>query len=215
AGERRRLPLRRGREPGDGSTNRRALGEGGGVGDQGRLAGKGLTRACRRAFGWLDLGRQLRLEYRDARQRYLEGKLGARRFGDRGVWLTYRGQNTISRIDPATNKVGATIHVGSQPVGVAVSPGAVCVVNAGGPSVSRIDPVTNRVVATIRVGPKLACCSEHFSLTAARGAVWVGVPNENRIVRIDATTNRVTSTMKLPYPPCAFLAADTAALWST
>ena len=135
--------------------------------------------------------------------------------GDGGVWLTYPGQNTISRIDPATNKVRATIHVGSQPVGVAVSPGAVWVVNAGGPSVSRIDPVTNRVVATIRVGPKLACCSEHFSLTAARGAVWVGVPNENRIVRIDATTNRVTSTMKLPYPPCAFLAADTAALWST
>jgi YVTN family beta-propeller protein len=135
--------------------------------------------------------------------------------GDGGVWLAYPGQDMVSRIDPATNKIRATIHVGPQPVGIAVSPGAVWVVNAGGPSISRIDPVTNRVVATIRVGPKLACCSEHFSLTVAHGAVWAGVPNENRIVRIDAGTNRVISTTKLPYAPCAFLAADATALWST
>jgi YVTN family beta-propeller protein len=140
---------------------------------------------------------------------------GAAAAGDGGVWLAYPGQDTVSRIDPATNKIRATIHVGPQPVGIAVSPGAVWVVNAGGPSISRIDPVTERVVATIRVGPKLACCSEHFSLTAAHGAVWVGVPNENRIVRIDVATNRVISTTKLPYPPCAFLAADASALWST
>ena len=88
-------------------------------------------------------------------------------------------------------------------------------VNAGGPSVSRIDPDTNRVVATIRVGPKVACCSEHFSLIAAYGAVWVGIPNENRIVHLDPAANRVVASVKLPYPPCAFLAADSDALWST
>jgi DNA-binding beta-propeller fold protein YncE len=135
--------------------------------------------------------------------------------GDGGVWLSYPLEDKISRIDPATNKVRVTIHVGPQPVAIAVSPGAVWVLNGGGPSISRIDPITNRVVATIHVGPKLACCSEHFSLIAAHGAVWVGVPNQNRIVRIDAETNRVISTMKLPYPPCAFLAADTTAVWST
>ena len=134
--------------------------------------------------------------------------------GDGGVWLSYPLADKVSRIDPATNKVVATIHVGPQPVGIAVSPGAVWVVNGGAPSVSRIDPVTNRIVATIRLGPKLACCSEHFSLMAAHGAVWVGVPNENRIVGIDAGTNSVISTMKLPYPPCAFLAADANAVWS-
>ncbi len=135
--------------------------------------------------------------------------------GDGAVWLSHLSEDTVSRIDPATNKVSATIQVGPQPVGIAVSPGAVWVVNAGGPSVSRIDPDTNRVVATIRVGPKLACCSEHFSLIAAHGAVWVGVPNENGIVHVDPATNRVVATVKLPYPPCAFLAADTTALWST
>jgi hypothetical protein len=61
----------------------------------------------------------------------------------------------VSRIDPATNKVTATIHVGPQPAGIAVSPGAVRVADAGGPSVSRIDPATDRVVKTIRVGPRL------------------------------------------------------------
>jgi virginiamycin B lyase len=135
--------------------------------------------------------------------------------GDGGIWLSYPLEDKVTRIDPATNKVRVTIHVGPEPVGIAVSPGAVWVMNGGGPSIARIDPITNRVVATIRVGPKLACCSEHFSLIAADGSVWVGVPNENRIVRIDAETNRVISTMKLPYPPCAFLAADATAVWST
>jgi YVTN family beta-propeller protein len=134
--------------------------------------------------------------------------------GDGALWLAYPSQNTVLRIDPVTNKVTATIHVGPQPAGIALSPGAVWVANAGGPSVSRIDPSTNRVVATLRVGPKLACCSEHASLIATPGALWVAVPNADRIVRVDPATNRVIEAVKVPYSPCAFLAADKAGLWS-
>jgi virginiamycin B lyase len=133
--------------------------------------------------------------------------------GDGAVWLSYPG-DTVSRIDPATNKLTANIHVGPQPSGIAVSPGAVWVADAGGPSVSRIDPATNRVVATVRVGPRLACCSEHMSLTATANAVWVAVPNANTIVRIDPADDRVVWTLKLPYSPCAFLAADEVGIWS-
>jgi YVTN family beta-propeller protein len=134
--------------------------------------------------------------------------------GDGAVWLAYPSNDVVSRIDPATNKVTARIHVGPQPAGIALSRGAVWVANSGGPSVSRIDPGTNRVVATIRVGPRLACCAEHVSLTMAGGKLWVAVPNANEIVRIDPTTNDVVATLKLPYSPCAFLAADRTSVWS-
>ena len=73
--------------------------------------------------------------------------------GNGAVWVSHSTDNTVSRIDPQTNGVIATIKVGSHPDGIALSPSAVWVANSGDPSVSRIDPATNRVVATIRVGP--------------------------------------------------------------
>ena len=133
--------------------------------------------------------------------------------GDGAVWLTYQWSDSVSRIDAATNKVTASIHVGPQPDGIAISPGAVWVANAGGPSVSRIDPATNRVVATIRVGPKRDCCAEHMSLTVTGGTLWVAVPNGNEIVGIDPTTNGVVVRLRIPYTPCAYLAADRGGVW--
>jgi virginiamycin B lyase len=133
--------------------------------------------------------------------------------GAGGVWISHPAENTVSRIDPRTNRVAATIHVGPQPSAVAVSHGAVWVANVGGPSVSRIDPATNRVVATIRVGPHRACCSEHMGVAAGGGAIWANVPNANTIVRLDPATNRAAGAVKLPFPPCGFLAADRAAVW--
>ena len=52
--------------------------------------------------------------------------------GDGGVWLTYPSTNTVVRIDPATNHVVARIRVGLQPSGIALSPHAVWVADAGG-----------------------------------------------------------------------------------
>jgi YVTN family beta-propeller protein len=134
--------------------------------------------------------------------------------GHGAVWLSHPDEDTVSRIDARTTKVSATIHVGWRPAGVAISPDAVWVANAYVPSVSRIDPATNRVVATIKVGPALVCCADHMGLIAAAGSVWVAVPMGNRIVRIDQATNEVTEIVKLPYSPCAYMAAVESALWS-
>jgi virginiamycin B lyase len=139
---------------------------------------------------------------------------GAAAAGNGALWLSHPGDNTVSRIYSRTNRVTATIPVGPQPDGIAVSSGAIWVANAGGPSVSRIDPDTNRVVATIRVGPARACCSDHMSVTVGGGAVWVAVPNLNTIVRLDPVTNAVIARVKLAYPPCGFMVADEAAVWS-
>lgn len=133
--------------------------------------------------------------------------------GDGAVWLTYPSSDVVLRINPNTNKVTATIPVGAEPAGIATSPGAVWVADLSGPSVSRIDPATNRVVATIRVGPPRTCCAEHMSLTVAGGKLWVAVPNGNEIVGIDPKTNERVETLKLPYSPCAYLAADQGGVW--
>jgi YVTN family beta-propeller protein len=139
--------------------------------------------------------------------------------GDGSVWLTNPATNTVDRIDSQSSKTSATIHVGKHPLGIAVTPRAVWVANAGLstpdiPSLSRIDPATNKVVATIPLGPTSECCSDHMGVSVAGGAVWVVVPQGNVVVRIDPATNEKT-VFKLDYPPCAYLDADTRALWST
>ena len=45
--------------------------------------------------------------------------------GNGAVWVTHLDDDTVSRIDPGTNAVTATIRVGSRPLGIAVSEGAV------------------------------------------------------------------------------------------
>jgi YVTN family beta-propeller protein len=75
----------------------------------------------------------------------------------------------VSRIDPRTNAVVATIPVGADPFGIAVGDGSVWVANRRGFTVSRIDPQTNKVVASIPVG------NRPQGIAAGNGAVWVAV----------------------------------------
>ena len=139
--------------------------------------------------------------------------------GDGSVWLTNPEANTVDRMDPKTSRVSATIHVGSHPMGIAVTPRAVWVANDGlatpdTPSVSRIDPATNKVVGTIPLGPTSVCCAQHMAVIAAGGAVWVVVSQGNEVVRIDPATNG-TTIFRLDYPPCAYLDADEGTVWSS
>jgi YVTN family beta-propeller protein len=76
---------------------------------------------------------------------------------------------TVTRIDPRTNAVTATISVGRYSNSIAVGAGAVWVANRDDGTLSRIDPSTNRVVATIHVG------GQPESVAVGGGAVWVAV----------------------------------------
>jgi YVTN family beta-propeller protein len=76
---------------------------------------------------------------------------------------------TVSRIDPRTNAVAATIAVGRYSDAIAVGAGAVWVANRDDGTLSRIDPKTNSVVATIHVGGRPE------GVAVGAGAVWVTV----------------------------------------
>ena len=69
------------------------------------------------------------------------------------MWQTSTN-NTISVIDTATNTVIATVNVGTDPSGVAVTPDGkkVYVANQDSNNVSVIDTATNTVTASIPVG---------------------------------------------------------------
>jgi DNA-binding beta-propeller fold protein YncE len=114
---------------------------------------------------------------------------------DTAVWV-YNGETgNLLRIDPATNRIVATISVeqgcdvtcGS----VAIGQGAVWVA-AGDPSkVLRIDPQTNQVVATIPL-PQVGGL---IGLFVTPGVVWVTDYEDNAILRIDPATNKMVATL--------------------
>jgi YVTN family beta-propeller protein len=78
------------------------------------------------------------------------------------------GTGTLTRIDPATNSVVATIPIGGNPAGVAVGEGSVWIADPGTRSVVRVDPKKDRVVR-IRVGGRPR------GIAVGDGSVWVSV----------------------------------------
>ena len=89
--------------------------------------------------------------------------------GEGSVWVANSLGNTVSQIEPATNRVVRRIRVGEDPVAVAAGGGAVWVTNYKDGTVSRLDPRQGRVVATIPVGPN----PDHVAV--GDGGVWVTV----------------------------------------
>jgi YVTN family beta-propeller protein len=74
---------------------------------------------------------------------------------DTAIWVSNHLSNTVSRINPRTLKVVATIKVGKKPENAAIADdGTVFVPNLGSNTLSRIDPATNKVVNTLSVGTK-------------------------------------------------------------
>jgi YVTN family beta-propeller protein len=88
--------------------------------------------------------------------------------GEGGVWVL-NGDGTVSRVDPKTNKVAATITVGGETAGgdIAAGAGSVWVSLPGAPIV-RIDPRTNRAVQRFTG-------EGGGAILVAHGSLWVSV----------------------------------------
>jgi virginiamycin B lyase len=141
--------------------------------------------------------------------------------GSGAVWVADTAGGAVTRIDPASNRVSATIRVGSNPIGIAVGANAIWVadqrLSAGGPtaadSLTRIDPATDTVAATIDVdhGPS--------PILFVAGAVWVVDDASGTVSGIDPSTNRATR-IHLDLPAGADVVPAAAALdggwlWAT
>ncbi|HEV2711666.1 MAG TPA: YncE family protein, partial [Gaiellaceae bacterium] len=85
------------------------------------------------------------------------------------VWVANRNSNTVTRLDPQTNQVLASVPVGGMPGWHAVAPDeTIFVPNNSDNTVSRIDPESNSVIQTIRVG------AGPLVVRPAFGDLWLG-----------------------------------------
>jgi hypothetical protein len=148
--------------------------------------------------------------------------------GERALWASNINAGSVSRIDPATNRVVATIPVWptnicgpepstscSSPMGIAFTPGAVWVVLHHEWKVVRIDPATNTVVATISLGSGPPSAGPQ-DLTAANGFVYAGGDGGYgglvSVEQIDPATNAVTPLIAAP-TGCDAKAASGTHVW--
>lgn len=118
------------------------------------------------------------------------------------VYVTNRGNNTVSVINTETNNVVKTIHVGESPYGVAVDRNStkLYVTNMDSDNVSVIDIKTSKVTASIPVGRY-----PHGVAVTPDGG-WVYVTNHNTPIGvvsvINTTINKVTANIPVGKYPC-------------
>ncbi len=139
-------------------------------------------------------------------------------FGGGSLWVAR--SDRVTRIDPAANRVAATVPVGtagSGPAAVASGAGAVWAPVAVPGTLWRVDPDSNRVTARIPLGGPLR---GDISVSATRGAVWVACcgrqSGENEqagtLLRVDPRRQRVVAEIPLAANPTA-VAATPDAVW--
>jgi YVTN family beta-propeller protein len=110
-------------------------------------------------------------------------------YGAGAVWVGNWHDDSVSRIDPATNRVtGSPIPIGFHAGNLAVGAGGVWVTSdyraESAPEdvvVVRIDPRTNQAVETIALG------GHPIDVAVAAGAVWVSVATPGTVLRIAAS----------------------------
>jgi YVTN family beta-propeller protein len=123
--------------------------------------------------------------------------------GANAVWVV--NKTSLSRYDPQTHHVEATIGVGLSPAGLVIGDGAVWVADSAQDTVTRVDPVTNTSTTT-PVGHGAS------AIAAGGDGIWVADTSDDALVRIDPQTNAVTDTIPVGHEPTG-VALGGGSLW--
>jgi len=114
---------------------------------------------------------------------------------DESVWISNYPKDSVTRLDPKTGKVLATIHTGSKPCsGLAVGFGSLWVPNCGDETLVRLDLKTAAIQATIRT--KIA--DSEGGIATGAGSVWLMIDSKGTLARIDPDTNQAVAHIALP-----------------
>lgn len=111
--------------------------------------------------------------------------------GAGSVWVASDNAGKIARIDPADDRVVASIAVDPGTHYLAFGLGALWAVSSGEQSLQRIDPATNQVTGRAKLG------KQPGFLAAGEGAVWVQEQGDGTLARIDPATMQVTGRVKV------------------
>lgn len=111
--------------------------------------------------------------------------------GAGSIWVASDAKGAIARVDPATNRVIATVPTNPGAFYLAWGFDALWAVSGTEGTIQKIDPATNAVVATTKLG------KEPGFLVAGEGAVWVQEQGDGTLARIDPATAAVTGRVKV------------------
>jgi streptogramin lyase len=131
--------------------------------------------------------------------------------GAGSVWIANATPHTVTRVDPDTNEIVATIRVGDATVDPFKGPGRLAYghgtlwVLDGASSCScvhRIDPATNRIDTTIPLGTSpTQGRAAPLGIVVRPEAVWIALRHGNEdaldgaVVRVDPITNKVVAVI--------------------
>lgn len=111
--------------------------------------------------------------------------------GAGSIWVASDAKGVVSRIDPATNAVIATIPVDADTFYMTFGFDALWAVSFTGHTIQKIDPATNAVVHRTSLG------NQPGFLAAGEGAVWVQEQGDGTLARIDPASGEVTGRVKV------------------
>ena len=111
------------------------------------------------------------------------------------AYVSNSDANTVSVIDTATNMVIATVPVGPDPRGIAITPDATraYVANRDGTTLSVIDTLTNMVVQTITVG----ATPFSIAITPDGSTAYVTSLDNDSVVVLDLATTMIDTTVSV------------------
>ena len=125
----------------------------------------------------------------------------------RAVWVAVPNANTIVRIDPATNRVVATVELPFSPYAFLVAGERNLWTGGGGraDAIARIDWRTMRLTGTLHERHPVG-----FGI--ASGSVWVARVESAEVDRIDPRTARVSARLRVGGYP-ARVAVGFGSIW--
>jgi virginiamycin B lyase len=130
---------------------------------------------------------------------------------DQQVWVSNSPRNSVTRIDPGTNRLVENITVGARPCsGLAAGFGSLWVPNCGDKTVSRVDLSTGQVTAT---WPATIGNSEG-GVAVGAGSFWMMTDAQGTLARIDPATNAVVTVIHIALGSYA-VAFGSDAVWIT
>jgi virginiamycin B lyase len=112
---------------------------------------------------------------------------------DSAVWVSSKSKNTLTRIDPKTNTVAASIALDQPCSGLASGFGSVWVPLCGEQVLARVDETTNKVIAKI---PTTIADSEG-SITTSTDTVWLVTGTKDTLVRINPRAGKIVNSVKV------------------
>jgi virginiamycin B lyase len=120
------------------------------------------------------------------------------------LWVPNCETRTLTRMDPKTFKVSATLAIGAGDVmvGLAATPDSVWMMTDNLTTLSRIDPVQNQVVGEMRLP---AGCND---MAFADAALWITCPAENKLYRVNPETNLVEKRIDVSAGPRSLAFGD-------